>query len=273
MELLRIKAFQPFACYRKPFSYGFWDTFPLPPFSTLSGLFHCGINAELEKYYPFNIAVAGIIENVTYDLQTLLKFDRVRYNKVCRDCGTKYDEKKKACPNCKSNEISKKVIKDERLYLEAFNSMLNNSPTYIATITNIHLRIYFQAEEKLLFALKNNLLSNFFPYIGRHEDLARIDQLKIIKPNIKTFSRNDRLGINYGIYLKPETAKNIGIKGSNFQIPFRYKEIEGLRYFKKENVVFVDNLGEAIKSGEYLIDEDIDEIFTRPVLVELFGDY
>ncbi|MFZ5948363.1 MAG: type I-B CRISPR-associated protein Cas5b [Stygiobacter sp.] len=242
MELLRIKAFQPFACYRKPFSYGFWDTFPLPPFSTLSGLFHCGINAELDKYYPFKVAVVGIIENITYDLQSLIKFDRVRREK-------------------------------EQIILEGFNKALSSTPTYIATITNIYLRIYFQAENNLLHVLKNNLMSNYFPYIGRHEDLARIDQLKIIKPNMKTFSRNERLGINYGIYLKPETAKNIGVKGSNFQIPFRHEEIDGLRYFQKENVVFVDSLDEAVKSGDYLIDEDVDEVFTQPVLIELFGDF
>ena len=242
MELLRIKAFQPFACYRKPFSYGFWDTFPLPPFSTLSGLFHYGINAELNQYYHFNVAVVGIIENITYDLQTLIKFDRVREEK-------------------------------EQIILEGFNKALSSSPTYIATITNINLRIYFQAEKELLLALKNNLLRNYFPYIGRHEDLARIDQLKIIEPIMKTFSRNDRLDINYGIYLKSVTAKNMGIKGSNFQIPFRYEEIEGLRYFRKENVVFVDSLNEVVKSGKYLIDEDVDEIFSQPVLIELFGDY
>jgi len=242
MKLLRIKAFQPFACYRKPFSYGFWDTFPLPPFSTLSGLFHCGINAELDKYYPFNVGVVGIIENITYDLQTLIKFDRIRGGK-------------------------------EQFVLEGFKKALSSTPTYIATITNIHLRIYFQAKEKWLLELKNNLMSNYFPYIGRCEDLARIDQLKIIEINVKTFSRSDRLGINYGIYLKPETARSVGIKGSNFQIPFRYEEKEGLRYFKKENVVFVDNVDEAIKNGRYMVDEDVDEIFTEPVLMELFGDY
>jgi CRISPR-associated protein Cas5t len=242
MELLRIKAFQPFACYRKPFSYGFWDTFPLPPFSTLSGLFHYGINAKLDKYYPFNVAVVGIIENLTYDLQTLIKFDRIRKEK-------------------------------EQVILEGFNKALSSTPTYVATITNIHLRIYFQAEKELLNELQNNLLCNHFPYIGRHEDLARIDQLEIIKPNVKSFVRNNRLDINYGIYLKTETAKSASIKGSNFQIPFRHEEIEGLRYFKKENVVFVDNIDEEIKSGNFLIDEDVDEIFTQPILIELFGDY
>lgn len=241
MDLLRIKAFQPFACYRKPFTYGFWDTFPLPPFSTLSGLFHYGINAELDKYYPFKVGVVGIIENVTYDLQSLIKFDRVRKER-------------------------------EQIILDGFNKALSSSPTYIATITNIHLRIYFQAEKKLLLALKDNLLSNYFPFIGRHEDLARIDELKIIKPKLKRFSRNNRLDINYGIYLKQETANKVGIKGSNFQIPFRYDEIDGLRYFKKESVVFVDNLDEAIKNGEYFIDEEVDDIFSEPVLVELFGD-
>jgi len=242
MKVLRIKAFQPFACYRKPFSYGFWDTFPLPPFSTLNGLFHYGINADPDKYYPVNIAVAGVIGNITYDLQTLIKFDRDR-----------------------SNEGKKQII------LEGFRKAFSKSPTYVATVTNVNLRIYFQAELKLLEKLKRQILTNYFPYIGRYEDLARIDDISLITPQEKKFTRSDRLSIGYSIYLKPETAKTAGIIGSNFQLPYRFQEINGLRYFNKEKVVFTDS-GE-LKNGTFVVDDQTDEFIQEPVLIELFGDY
>lgn len=242
MKLLRIKAFQPFACYRKPFSYGFWDTFPLPPFSTLNGLFHYGIDAEPDKYYPVSIAVAGIIGGITYDLQTLIKFDRDR-----------------------SSEGKKQII------LEGFGKAFSTSPTYVATVTNINLRIYFRAELKLLEKLKNQILTNYFPYIGRHEDIARIDDISLITPHQRKFTRTDRLSIAYSIYLKPETARVAGIIGSNFQLPYRFQEINGLRYFNKEKVVYTDS-GE-LKTGSLIVDEQTDEHFQEPVLVELVGDY
>jgi CRISPR-associated protein, Cas5t family len=54
MRVLRVKLYQEFACYRKPMTYGFWETYPLPPLSTVKGFFHYVVEAK--EYIPADTA-------------------------------------------------------------------------------------------------------------------------------------------------------------------------------------------------------------------------
>lgn len=242
MRLLRIKTYQPFACYRKPFSYGFWDTFPLPPFSTILGWVHLILDEnENKEKLPMNIGIAGQFDSITYDLQRLIKFDRVRKEK-------------------------------NQVILPDFKKALSNSPTYVANVTNVYLRIYLQMDDKYLNSFKENVLQVNYPSLGRYEDLMRIDEVEFIEPKKKIMEGMDKpILVDYPIYLRPETARDSGIKGSNFQLPFYHQLIQGIRFFEKENVVYTDS--GSIKYGEYLMDTDVDEIFSQPVLIQLFGKY
>ena len=74
MRLLRIKGYQLFANYRKPMSFNFWDTYPLPPLSTVRGWFHQVVGAK--EYVPIAMSIQGKFQSVVHDLQTLVKFDR-----------------------------------------------------------------------------------------------------------------------------------------------------------------------------------------------------
>lgn len=242
MELVRIKAFQPFACYRKPFSYGFWDTFPLPPFSTVLGWVHwvLGESKSKEKL-SMNIGIAGQFETITYDLQTLIKFDRKRG-------------------------------KEGEVILEDFNKSLSNTPTYVANITNIHHRIYIQMDKEYMERFIDQALRVNYPSLGRYEDLMRIDAIDLMSPtSLEIGGFDDPISVDYGIYLRPETKESEGIRGSNFQLPFYHQEINGLRFFEKEKVIYTDS--GSLKSGKYLMDENTDEVFPNPVLIELFGKY
>ncbi|MCF8308392.1 MAG: type I-B CRISPR-associated protein Cas5b [Bacteroidales bacterium] len=244
MRLIRIKGYQPFACYRKPFSYGYWDTFPLPPFSTILGWVHWVIGeSEKKQKLPMNIAVTGKFDTITYDLQTLKKFDRIRKNK-------------------------------EQIIIEEFSKALSNSPTYVANITNIFLRIYIHMEDEYMDRFINNVYYVNYPSLGRYEDLLRIDEIKYIEPEIEHIQENG-FSIEYGIYLKPETAQLSGIKGSNFNIPFYHQLVNDLRFFEKEKVVYVDSglLDPIDEDLDIAVDKETDSIFTKPVLIELFGKY
>jgi len=242
MELLRIKAYQPFACYRKPFSYGFWDTYPLPPFSTILGWVHWILGESYtEEKLPMNIGLVGRFDTITYDLQALVKFDRTRKER-------------------------------EQIILDDFQKALTSSPTYVANVTNIYLRIYIQMEKKYMELFKEKVFLVNYPSLGRYEDLLRIDEVGFITPKIiEIGGYDDQIPIDYCIYLKPEMVEKTRIKGSNFLLPFYHKQINDLRFFEKEKVVFTDsgNLGQ----GEYVIDDEKDEIFKSPVLIQLFGKY
>lgn len=242
MNLLKIKAFQPFACYRKPFSYGFWDTFPLPPFSTILGWVHWVLGeSDRQEKLPINIGVAGQFETITYDLQTLIKFDRKRG-------------------------------KEGEIVLEDFNKALSNTPTYVANVTNIHHRIYLKMEDEYMERFADQAMQINFPSLGRYEDLMRIDSIDFITPEfIEIGGLDEPISVDYGIYLRPETTKSTGIKGSNFKLPFYHKEINGLRFFEKEKVVYTDS--GSLKRGNFLVDRDTDKVFPNPVVIELFGKY
>ena len=40
MKILKLKLYQETACYKKPFATKVAETYPLPPYSTVIGMFH-----------------------------------------------------------------------------------------------------------------------------------------------------------------------------------------------------------------------------------------
>ncbi len=238
MRILKIKAYQIFANYRKPMSFNFWDTYPLPSLSTIRGWFHSVINAD--KYIPLSMSIQGNFSSVVYDMQTLIKFDRVRNKKG-------------------------------EILLKNFKKVFSKSPTYVANIFNIELIIYLKAEEKFLQKFKENLLKIEYPSLGRREDLARIDFLDFIETDIKTFDIFNPHSINYGIYLNKKTVENEGLNGIHYRMNFKYNEelLEKtlLRYFEKKDVVYIDE--GILQNGKYFFDE-YEEPSGR--IIDLIGD-
>ncbi len=236
MELLKIKAFQLFANYRKPMSFNFWDSYPLPPLSTVRGWFHTVIDAE--DYIPMAVSIQGNFESVVHDLQTLIKFDR------------KERAKDKGYP-----------------ILEGFNKTFSKSPTFITNIFHNQLLIYIHSEKQYLEKFAETLLKKEYPNLGRYEDLVRIDEIEFIEPEKREFYYDEHI-INYGIYLNKETADSLGIKGINYRMNFKYDktllEKTGLRYFEKKDVVYIDE--GLIDDGELLFDEKENRV------IDLIGD-
>lgn len=238
MELLRVQAYQSFACYRKPFSYGFWDTFPLPPYSTILGWVHWVIEAQ--ERLPIQIGIAGKFESITYDLQTLIKFDRIRKEK-------------------------------EQVVVPGFNKALSRSPTYVANVTDVHLRIYLAMEKNYLELFQEKVMLHNYPSLGRYEDLLRVDDIRYVNPTKRRFGNFDPPApINYSVYLRPETAKLSGNQGSILLMPTTHELIKGKRFFRKAKAVYLDS--GFIDKGEFMFDEELDEVFDVPVVIDLFGD-
>ncbi len=224
MKLLKIKGYQIFANYRKPMSFNYWDTYPLPPLSTIRGWFHTVVEAT--EYIPIAMGIQGKFDGVVQDLQTLIKFDRKRN-------------------------------KEGEIVLKGFNKAFSKSPTYVANVYGVNLTIYLKAEEKYLRKFKENLLKLEYPSLGRREDLIRIDYIDFIEPVLQDFSEDEHV-IDYGIYLNKSTANQLGIRGINYRMNFKYnKELldkTGLRYFERKDVVYIDDA--LVENGEFLFDED-----------------
>ncbi|MCK9228660.1 MAG: type I-B CRISPR-associated protein Cas5b [Syntrophorhabdaceae bacterium] len=238
MRLLRVKLHQALANYRKPMNYGFVDTYPLPPFSTVKGWFHYVIEAT--EYRPLNMCIQGSVPTVFMDLQTMIKFDRIRDNK-------------------------KKNVTDPRPRLEGFKRAFSTSPTYVANIFENDLTIYFQSDQKLLDRFEENILVVDFPSMGRREDLVRIDDVRFVDLEERTFTGRNYHKIDHGIYLNRETANATGIEGINYRMNFKYRIVEGLRYFDKKDIVYVDT--GIIDNASFFYDTEENNI------VEMIGDY
>lgn len=74
MKILKLKLFQETACYKKPFAFKVAETYPLPPYSTIIGMFHKIIGAKPGEYFPMNISVQGNYESIFSNYQNLRMF-------------------------------------------------------------------------------------------------------------------------------------------------------------------------------------------------------
>ncbi len=74
MAILKLKLFQETACYKKPFALKVAETYPLPPYSTVIGMFHKIIGAKPGEYYPMNISIQGEYESIFNNYQNLRMF-------------------------------------------------------------------------------------------------------------------------------------------------------------------------------------------------------
>lgn len=71
MKILKLKLYQETACYKKPFATKVAETYPLPPYSTIIGMFHKIIQARAGEYFPMNISVQGSYEGIFSNYQSL----------------------------------------------------------------------------------------------------------------------------------------------------------------------------------------------------------
>ena len=71
MKILKLKLYQETACYKKPFATKVAETYPLPPYSTVIGMFHKILQAQPGEYFPMNISVQGNYEGIFSNYQNL----------------------------------------------------------------------------------------------------------------------------------------------------------------------------------------------------------
>lgn len=74
MKYLKVKLFQETACYKKPFAFKVAETYPLPPYSTVIGMFHKILQAKPGEYFPMSISVQGKYESIFSNYQNLRMF-------------------------------------------------------------------------------------------------------------------------------------------------------------------------------------------------------
>ena len=209
MEALKLKLYQPVACYRKPLSFGVVETFFLPPFSTVKGWIH--YTAGAKKEYPVSISVHGSFGTVGYQIQKFKKFDRKR---------------------------------EGQPELPGFNKTLVSSPVYVQELYDVYLTVYVSAEEELLSSFCENILLKDFVSLGRKEDIALlIEEPKPIE--LEPLNSPGFLRIKELTLLTRELAGKLGLSGTFYRLGLCYdeklKEVTGWRYFLKKRDFLLAN--------------------------------
>lgn len=147
MKILKLKLFQETACYKKPFAFKVAETYPLPPYSTVIGMFHKIL--QVENYIPMNISVQGdyesIFNNYIYRRKFLTDREKKKYN----------------------------------------NSDFINKPLNEMLLLNINLIIHVKAGDEIIDKIYYNIVNGVETFtLGRNEDIVRIDEIKIVN-NVK----------------------------------------------------------------------------------------
>ena len=226
MKALKLKLYQPVACYRKPLSFGVVETFLLPPFSTVKGWIHYTAGAQGE--YPLLLSIHGRFETVGYQLQKFKKFDRRR---------------------------------EGQPELPGFSKTLISSPVYVQELHDVYLTFYVAGAEELLSKFLENLLIKDFISIGRKEDTA----LLIQEPEfveLEPFKGPGFFRIEDLTLLTRETAEKIGLSGTFYRLGLCYdeelKELTGWRYFiKKRDFLIANPTSKRLR-------ENLDSIYVDP---------
>ncbi len=158
MEVIRLKLYQNMVNYRVPNSFQLKETYPLPPPSTVIGMVHklCGF----EEYVPMDISIQGNYHSKVNDLQTIYEFGNL-----------KFDTSRHQLKTADNYGITRGVATTELL-------------------VDVNLLIHIRLDEDMVDRVYKSLkYPREYPSLGRREDLARIDELELVK--LKTKSRDE----------------------------------------------------------------------------------
>ncbi len=129
---------------------------------------------------------------------------------------------------------------------------------YVDQIVNMNLilHILFDEDElnhKLLQAVQENLI-----VLGRNEDIARVDEVKLV--DYYEYEGESDYSLKNNIYLEKQNAKKNRIQGTHYRLPFYYRTVKSFkdkRIFKFVDTVYVTS-GRNLKRA--IVDDDNDMV-------------
>lgn len=223
--------------YKKATSFQLKESYPLPPYSTVLGMIHglCGY----KEYHPMDISIQGEYFSKVNDLYTRYEFNN----------GMKYDK--------------------GRHQLKVGDYGVGQGIATAELLVDVELLIHIIPKDQ---ALIEEVFSAFecpkeYPSLGRREDLATIQELKIVEINEIEFD-NQKMPKQYSAYVpiswineKLETrGKDVQYSGTKY---FLTKEYELYNYGSKnlpkmkrawkakKEVVYMSNI--ALWEGEQVL--------------------
>ncbi|MBS4537079.1 type I-B CRISPR-associated protein Cas5 [Clostridium sp. D2Q-11] len=248
MKAIRLKLYQNMVNYKKPTSFQLKETYPLPPYSTIIGMIHnlCGF----EKYKEMDISVQGKYFSKVNDLYTRYEFKN----------GMKYDK--------------------TRHQIKSGDYGVGRGISTAELLVDVDLMIHIiPKEEKLIDYIYRSFKSpREYPSLGRREDLAVINEVKLVELKEEELEEDIILPENNSAYipisLYENEAINIGgtgkvnSNGTKYKINKNYelvnhgskKNPKVFRKWNKIEVIYSSRIS-ALEDESILVDEDDNIVF------------
>lgn len=156
MKAVRIKLYQNLVNYRMPTSFQLKETYPLPPYSTVSGMVHrlCAFT----EYHPMKISIQGDYYSKVNDLNTRYEFAGASYEKG-------------------RHTIKLHSTIDNRNY----GMMRGITTTELLTDVELLIHLIPETEGDLDVIFQAFKKPQEYLSLGRREDIARIDEIKSVE--------------------------------------------------------------------------------------------
>lgn len=230
MKAIRVGIYQNLVNYRKPTSFQLKESYPLPPYSTVIGMIHAA--CEFKEYVPMKVSVQGNHHSKVNDLWTRYEF-----------AGASYEEGRHTIKlDSKENQKSYGAIRG------------------VATaelLVDVELLLHIVPEDESFIPVIYEALKNPPEYLslGRREDIARIDEVKVVE--YKEEELEDDFELTYDAYIPMELfdKKDLGNVGTVYNLNKVYRRMEikkgtCIRQWEKIKVYHVSTYSASI--GEEL---------------------
>lgn len=291
MKAVRIKLYQNLVNYKKPTSFQLKETYPLPPYSTVSGMIHTVCGFFNNQYKEMDISVQGKYYSKVNDLFTRYEFknDSSIYDSytICKSCGNVQGSKKKTCNLCKSNDViykkkargnfvcTKNILggyigKEKTLYKDTdyIDNDINGGISIVRGVAttellvDVELIIHVRPRDENLIEKIYQGFKNPDEYIslGRREDIARIDEVKIV--DIENYNNDESITLKYDAYIPVKLKKIVKTNATIYKLNKNYNLVEArkgnyIRQWNKVDVIHgVMNRNEIIEDADILMDQD-----------------
>lgn len=182
MKAIRFKVYQNMPNYKKPNSFQLKETYPLPPPSTVIGMIHnlCGY----EEYKEMDVSIQGKYYSKVNDLYTMYEFGNMEFEKGRHQLYVKDNERKVG---------------------------ITRGVSTVELLVDVELLIHVKPKDESIFDEIYNALKfpREYPSLGRREDIALIDDVKIVELIEIEDEELDNLDKTNNLYVPIDVFKDI----------------------------------------------------------------
>jgi CRISPR-associated protein Cas5t len=245
MKAIRVRLWQDMVNYKKPTSFQLKETYPLPPFSTVIGMVHS--LCSYTQYHSMQVSVQGKYFSKVNDLYTRYEFKN----------GASY----KADP--------------KRYQLQAGEYGINKGVSTAELLVDVELLLHIapEAQDLVEEIYTSFLRPREYPSLGRREDLATIEEVKVVtlsqtKLEQQIIAPKDYYAyIPYALVQKESVnlthkIQGVSYPGTRYRLPKNYELINygsksAPKIFRRWNKVeVVYGSATALAEETFMVDED-----------------